>query len=92
MEAGSFKGDFKEAAAKLREKLGDDDLGSLYDTPIVMTAATGARAPRSPRKRAGTMAGPLVLEMIRGSGSATAPDEPACTENRAEKNESSRLR
>ena len=42
-EAGSFKGDFKEAATKLRELLGDQDLGFVYDSPICMTAASGAR-------------------------------------------------
>jgi len=42
-EAGSFKGDFKEAAFKLRTLLGDTDLGAVYDNPVVMTAASGAR-------------------------------------------------
>ena len=42
-ESGSFKGDFKEAAGKLRDLLGDSDLGFVYDNPIVMTAASGAR-------------------------------------------------
>mmetsp|Transcript_30777 Transcript_30777/g.46311 ORF Transcript_30777/g.46311 Transcript_30777/m.46311 type:complete len:456 (-) Transcript_30777:656-2023(-) len=38
-EIGSFKGNFKEACAKLRELLGlgpEGDLGFLYDTPIYL--------------------------------------------------------
>ena len=38
-ELGSFKGDFKEAAKKLREAMGlgpDGVLGSVYDKPILM--------------------------------------------------------
>jgi len=38
-EVGSFKGNFKEACAKLRELLGigvEGDLGFLYDEPIVL--------------------------------------------------------
>jgi len=42
-EAGSFKGDFKEAAAKLRAFTGEEDLGAIYDMPVVMTAASGAK-------------------------------------------------
>ena len=42
-EQGSFKGDFKEAAEKLRSALGTEALGYVYDTPIVMTAASGAK-------------------------------------------------
>jgi len=40
-EDGSFKGDFKKAAAELRKLLGDDDLGAVYDQPLVMHAAAG---------------------------------------------------
>ena len=42
-EAGSFRGDFKKAAQQLRDLLGVDELGSVYDNPVVMTAANGAR-------------------------------------------------
>ena len=43
-EAGSFKGDFKEAAEKLTTELGvTDTLGAAYDLPISMVAASGAR-------------------------------------------------
>jgi len=42
-EAGSFKGDFKNAAAKLRALAGEEDIGSVYDQPVVMTMASGAK-------------------------------------------------
>ena len=35
-EKGSFKGNFKEAAAALRTLMGTEALGSVYDTPIIM--------------------------------------------------------
>jgi len=41
-EMGSFKGSFKEAAAKLREMAGTDDLGSCYDIPIEEKASDGS--------------------------------------------------
>jgi hypothetical protein len=41
-EAGSFKGDFKNAAEQLRNMVGSD-LGSVYDEAITMTAASGSR-------------------------------------------------
>jgi hypothetical protein len=42
-EAGSFRGDFKGAAAKLREILGEESLGSVYDNAVLMTNERGAR-------------------------------------------------
>jgi len=42
-EDGSFKGDFKKAAAELRTLIGDDDLGAVYDQPVVMTAQQGQK-------------------------------------------------
>jgi len=41
-EIGSFKGNFKEAAAKMREMMGvgaEGDIGFLYDQPIVMDSS-----------------------------------------------------
>ena len=52
-EAGSFKGDFKEAAEKLATELGvADTLGAAYDLPISMVAASGARTNFRPRESA----------------------------------------
>ena len=42
-ENGSFKGDFKAAAKELRSIMGAEALGTVYDTPITMTNARGAR-------------------------------------------------
>jgi GTPase SAR1 family protein len=42
-EAGSFRGDFKEAVKQLRTQLGVSDLGFVYDTPVQMTSKVGAR-------------------------------------------------
>jgi len=40
-EVGSFKGNFKQAAAELRTLLGTDDVGFVYDTQISMKASGG---------------------------------------------------
>ena len=42
-EAGSFRGDFKAAAAQLRTILGSETLGVVYDSVVTMTSASGAR-------------------------------------------------
>jgi len=42
-EAGSFRGDFKTALKELRKLLGESSLGVIYDTPITMANAKGAR-------------------------------------------------
>jgi len=42
-EAGSFRGDFKEAAKKLRDEVGSKDLGFVYDQPVTMVNGAGAR-------------------------------------------------
>ena len=42
-EKGSFRGDFKAALKELRKLLGETSLGVIYDTPITMANAKGAR-------------------------------------------------
>mmetsp|Transcript_23947 Transcript_23947/g.47869 ORF Transcript_23947/g.47869 Transcript_23947/m.47869 type:complete len:859 (-) Transcript_23947:898-3474(-) len=40
-EKGSFRGSFKEAAKALVAKLGTNDLGSVYDNPVIMVSGAG---------------------------------------------------
>ena len=46
-EAGSFRGDFKAALAALRKIVGETAIGCVYDNPVTMTNARGARITRA---------------------------------------------
>jgi len=40
-ERGTFRGNFKDACAELRKMLGTEELGSIYDAPIMQVDANG---------------------------------------------------